>query len=91
MLSSKSRGLWPLFSRDAWYRRWHETQGLGETVGAQRPELVRRLDPEVYGERLYNLISAWSHEIQEVPARGRLRRYDKGFSGLRPRESECPL
>lgn len=35
-------------------------------ITTQRPELVRRLDPEVYGEKLYNLISAWSHEIQEV-------------------------
>ncbi len=35
-------------------------------ITTQRPELARRLDPEVYGERLYNLISAWGHEIQEV-------------------------
>ena len=25
---------WTMFSRAAWARRWHDTQGLGETVGA---------------------------------------------------------
>jgi len=35
-------------------------------ITTQRPELVRRLDPEVFSERLANLITAWSHEIKEV-------------------------
>ncbi|MEN6430204.1 MAG: FMN-binding glutamate synthase family protein, partial [Coriobacteriales bacterium] len=32
----------------------------------QKPELTRRLDPEWGAERLVNLVSAWSHEIQEI-------------------------
>lgn len=35
-------------------------------IATQRPELVRRLNPEVGAERLSNLLTAWSHEIQEV-------------------------
>ena len=35
-------------------------------ITSQRPELTARLDPEVYGERLSNLIKAWSHELQEI-------------------------
>ena len=35
-------------------------------ITTQRPELVVRLDPEVFGERLANLLKAWSHEIKEV-------------------------
>ena len=35
-------------------------------ITTQRPELTRRLDPEEYGEKLYNLINAWSHEMKEV-------------------------
>ena len=31
-----------------------------------KPGLTRRLDPEWGAERLVNLISAWSHELQEV-------------------------
>ena len=34
MSTSRSRFLWPLLSRSAWTQRWHETEGLGETVGA---------------------------------------------------------
>ncbi len=32
----------------------------------QRPELTRRLDPEIFAERLYNLITAWSRELKEI-------------------------
>jgi glutamate synthase domain-containing protein 2 len=35
-------------------------------ITTQRPELTARLDPEVYGERLANLIRAWSHELMEI-------------------------
>ena len=35
-------------------------------IATQRPELVRRLDPEAGAERLVNLITAWKHEIQEM-------------------------
>ena len=31
-----------------------------------KSELTRRLDPEWGAERLVNLVSAWSHELQEV-------------------------
>lgn len=32
----------------------------------QRPELVKRLNPDVGSQRLINLITAWNHEIQEM-------------------------
>jgi len=32
----------------------------------QKPELTRRIDPEWGAERLVNLVSAWSHELQEI-------------------------
>jgi glutamate synthase domain-containing protein 2 len=35
-------------------------------IAAQRPELVRRLDPHEGAERLTNLINAWSLELKEV-------------------------
>jgi glutamate synthase domain-containing protein 2 len=35
-------------------------------IASQKPELVRRLNPEVAADRLCNLLSAWGHEIQEV-------------------------
>jgi len=35
-------------------------------IATQRPELVRRLDPEWAAERLVNLVSGWEHEIKEV-------------------------
>ncbi|HHL40747.1 MAG TPA: FMN-binding glutamate synthase family protein [Deltaproteobacteria bacterium] len=35
-------------------------------ITTQRPELTARLDPEVYADRLVNLIHAWSHEIKEI-------------------------
>ena len=35
-------------------------------IATQKPELVRRLNPEVAADRLCNLLTAWSHEIQEV-------------------------
>lgn len=35
-------------------------------IATQRPDLVRRLDPEVASQRLLNLLRAWSLEIKEV-------------------------
>lgn len=35
-------------------------------ITTQRPELTVRLDPEVYAERLINLVHAWSHELKEI-------------------------
>jgi glutamate synthase domain-containing protein 2 len=35
-------------------------------ITTQRPELTARLDPEVYGERLAQLLRAWSHELKEI-------------------------
>ncbi len=35
-------------------------------ITTQRPELTVRLDPEIFAERLINLIRAWSHELQEI-------------------------
>jgi glutamate synthase domain-containing protein 2 len=35
-------------------------------ITTQKPELTRRLDPEIYAERLYNLITGWSHELKEI-------------------------
>ncbi len=35
-------------------------------ITTQRPELTVRLDPEVFGERLANLIHAWGHELKEI-------------------------
>ena len=35
-------------------------------IATQRPELVRRLNPDVGSERLVNLVTAWDHEIKEM-------------------------
>ncbi|MFQ6111517.1 MAG: glutamate synthase-related protein [Nitrospinota bacterium] len=35
-------------------------------ITTQKPELTRRLDPEVFGERLANLLRGWSHEVKEI-------------------------
>lgn len=35
-------------------------------IATQRPELVKRLDPEVGSQRLVNLLTAWKHEIMEM-------------------------
>lgn len=35
-------------------------------IATQRPELVRRLDPEVGSQRLVNLMNAWQLEIKEM-------------------------
>lgn len=35
-------------------------------ITTQRPELTSRLDPEIYGEKLTNLLNAWSHELKEI-------------------------
>ncbi|MBI2877004.1 MAG: IMP dehydrogenase [Candidatus Tectomicrobia bacterium] len=35
-------------------------------IAAQKPELVRRLDPEEAAQRLKNLLRAWSLEIKEI-------------------------
>ncbi len=35
-------------------------------IATQRPELVKRLNPDVGYKRLTNLITAWNHEIKEL-------------------------
>ncbi|ENN95699.1 glutamate synthase (NADPH) [Methanocaldococcus villosus KIN24-T80] len=35
-------------------------------IATQRPELVKRLDPEVGARRVANLIKAWTHELKEL-------------------------
>ncbi len=35
-------------------------------IATQRPELVKRLNPEIMSERVVNLINGWNHEIQEM-------------------------
>ncbi len=35
-------------------------------IATQRPELVKRLNPEIGAERLVNLMTAWRHEIKEM-------------------------
>ena len=35
-------------------------------IATQRPELVKRLNPDVGTERLVNLLTAWKHEIMEL-------------------------
>ena len=35
-------------------------------IATQRPELVKRLNPDIGSKRLVNLVSAWTHEIKEM-------------------------
>lgn len=35
-------------------------------IATQRPDLVKRLNPEVGYKRLVNLVNAWNHEIKEI-------------------------
>jgi glutamate synthase domain-containing protein 2 len=35
-------------------------------IATQRPDLVKRLNPDVGSERLVNLMTAWRHEIKEI-------------------------
>ncbi|MBQ7475594.1 MAG: alpha-hydroxy-acid oxidizing protein [Clostridia bacterium] len=35
-------------------------------IATQRPDLVKRLNPDLGSERLVNLITAWRHEIMEI-------------------------
>ncbi len=35
-------------------------------IATQRPDLVKRLDPQQGAERLVNLVTAWKHEIKEM-------------------------
>lgn len=35
-------------------------------IATQKPELVKRLDPDVSAQRLVNLLTAWRHEIMEL-------------------------
>ena len=35
-------------------------------IATQRPELVKRLNPDIGYERLVNLVTAWDHEIKEM-------------------------
>lgn len=35
-------------------------------IATQRPDLVKRLNPEIGYQRLVNLVNAWTHEIKEM-------------------------
>ena len=35
-------------------------------IATQRPDLVKRLNPDIGSERLVNLMTAWRHEIKEL-------------------------
>lgn len=35
-------------------------------IATQRPELVKRLNPDIGSQRLVNLMTAWQHEIKEL-------------------------
>ena len=35
-------------------------------IATQKPELVKRLNPDIGSERLVNLMTAWRHEIKEL-------------------------
>lgn len=35
-------------------------------IATQRPELTKRLNPEIGAQRVANLVRAWTHEIQEM-------------------------
>ncbi|NCC86493.1 MAG: 4Fe-4S dicluster domain-containing protein [Clostridia bacterium] len=35
-------------------------------IATQRPDLVKRLNPEIGSQRLVNLVNAWTHEIKEM-------------------------
>lgn len=35
-------------------------------IATQRPDLVKRLNPDIGSERLVNLLTAWKHEIMEL-------------------------
>ena len=35
-------------------------------IATQRPDLVKRLNPNIGSERLVNLMTAWRHEIMEL-------------------------
>ncbi|HQD73560.1 MAG TPA: glutamate synthase-related protein, partial [Clostridiales bacterium] len=35
-------------------------------IATQRPDLVKRLNPDIGCERLVNLLKAWQHEIKEM-------------------------
>jgi glutamate synthase domain-containing protein 2 len=35
-------------------------------IATQRPDLVKRLNPDVGYKRLVNLVEAWNHEIKEM-------------------------
>ena len=35
-------------------------------IATQRPDLVKRLNPDIGYKRLVNLVTAWNHELQEI-------------------------
>ena len=39
---------------------------IRQDISAQRPDLVRRLNPEIGASRLVNLLTAWRREIMEI-------------------------
>ena len=45
--------------------RTSQTGKCNRGIATQRPELVKRLNPEIGKEHLVNLMTAWQHEIKE--------------------------
>lgn len=35
-------------------------------IATQRPDLVKRLDPQIGAQRLVQLLTAWNHELKEM-------------------------
>ena len=35
-------------------------------IATQRPDLVKRLNPDIGSQRLVNMLTAWNHEIKEM-------------------------
>ena len=35
-------------------------------IATQRPDLVKRLNPDIGSQRLINLVTAWDHELKEM-------------------------
>jgi glutamate synthase domain-containing protein 2 len=46
--------------------RTYHTGKCNWGIATQRPDLVKRLNPDVGSERLVNLMTAWRHEIKEI-------------------------
>ena len=47
-------------------KRTRHTVKCNWGIATQRPDLVKRLNPDIGYKRLVNLITAWNHEIKEM-------------------------